>query len=257
MSDTVTLALEGTVSLSEFAAAMGRFEALIRALAAASEATGVLWQLDGLDYGSATATARGIPSNGAQPDQIDRVVRGFVEVGQALERGTTVPFSATVKHEACSLAALLGGSAIDEMRFDTADGGAVIRKAPTPAPLATTAPARTASYGAVTGRIQTLTNRTSLRFVVYDHLHDRAVPCYLVEGREAMMRQMWDRVATVEGWVTREPGTGRPLAVRRVSGVTPLAEVEPDAYKRARGAIPRADDEPLPEALTRRWRDAG
>lgn len=257
MSDTVTLALEGAVSLSEFAAAIGRFDALIRALAVDSEATGVVWKLDGLDYGSATATARGMPSNGAQPERIDRVVRGFFEVGQALEHGTTVPFSASVRQEARSLAALLGGSAIQEMRFETADGGAVIRGAPTAVTPAAKALARTASYGAVTGRIQTLTNRKSLRFVVYDHLHDRAVPCYLVEGREAMMRQMWDRVATVEGWVTRDPGTGRPLAVRRVSGVTPLTEVEPDAYKRARGAMPRADGEPLPEDLTRRLRDAG
>lgn len=96
---------------------------------------------------------------------------------------------------------------------------------------------RSGSYGAVTGRIQTLTSRNSLRFVVYDHLHDRAVSCYLVEGGQDMMREMWDRVATVEGWVSRDPESGRPLTVRRVSNVKALSEAEPDAYKRARGAL--------------------
>ena len=51
-----------------------------------------------------------------------------------------------------------------------------------------------------------------------------------------MMRQMWDRVATVEGWVSRDPETGRPMTVRECHNVTPLTEVEPQDYMQARGA---------------------
>jgi len=258
MSDTVTLELQGAVSLSEFSAAVARFEALIAALSVESDAAGVEWRLDALEYSSAITTARGVSMNGAAPERIDRVVRAYLEVGQALETGATIPFSLTVGQPARELASLLTGSGIEAIRFETADDEAIVRQPPAFAmPATTPAPSRTASYGAVTGRIQTLTSRNALRFVIYDHIHDRAVSCYLVEGRQAMMRQMWDRLATVEGWITRDPESGRPLTVRRVSDITPLPEVEPDGYKRARGALPRGPDEPLPEVLTRRLRDAG
>jgi len=258
MSDTVTLELQGTVSLSEFSTAVARFEALITALSAESDAAGIAWRLDALEYGSAITTARGVPMNGAVPERIDRVVRAYIEVGQALEAGATIPFSPTVRQPARELASLLTESGIEAIRFETADGDAIVRQPPMLATPATVpARPRTASYGAVTGRIQTLTSRNALRFSIYDHIHDRAVSCYLVEGTQAMMRQMWDRFATVEGWVTRDPESGRPLTVRRVLNITALPEVEPDAYKRARGALPRGPDEPLPEVLTRRLRDAG
>lgn len=259
MSDTVTLELQGTVSLSEFSTAVARFEALIAALTAESDGTGIAWQIAGLEYGSANTTARGVSMNGAIPERIDRVVRAYLAVGKALESGGTIPFSPAVTQNAHALADLLKGSAIEAIRFETADDDAIISHLPAlaAAPVVDAQRHRTASYGAVTGRIQTLSSRNSLRFVVYDHLHDRAVGCYLVEGRQAMMREMWDRVATVEGWISRDPKSGRPLTVRRVSNVTALTEAEPDGYKRAEGAIPRGSDEALPEVVIRRLRDAG
>jgi len=253
MSDTVTLSLQGTVSLPEFSAALAHFDALITALSAESDASTVVWQIEALEYSSATTTARAVPTNGTQPDQIDRVVRAFLEVGQALEEGHTVPFSNAVRKEAQALAGVLKGSAIDAIRFETAENDAIIREAP--ATPETPSTAQSASYGAVTGRVQTLMSRSELRFALYDHIHDRAVSCYLAEGGESMMREVWGRIATVEGWVTRDPKTGRPLTVRRVTNVTPLPEVEIDAYKAARGAVPRNDDDPLPEVLTREIRD--
>lgn len=253
MSDTVTLALQGSVSLSDFSAAVSRFDALIAALAADSHVHGVTWQIAALDVSSAIATARGVSQNGADnSDAIDRVVRAYLEVGQALEHGVTIPFSAPVTREAQGIADVLRGSAIEAIRFETAESDAIIRELPAAAPAATTE--RKEAYGSVTGRVQTLTSRNALRFIVYDHIHDRAVSCYLVEGRESMMRQMWDRVATVEGWISRDPVTGRPLTVRRVSNVTPLTEVEPQDYMKARGVLP-LDEDALPETVTRRLRD--
>lgn len=257
MSDTVTLELQGTVSLSDFSAAVARFETLIAALTAESDGGGIAWQIDALEYSSAITTARGVSTNGAIPERVDRVVRAYLEVGQALESGGTIPFSPVVKQSADALVGLLSGGTIEAIRFETADDDAIVRQPPTPAIPAAPAPRpRSASYGAVTGRIQTLTSRNALRFAIYDHIHDRAVSCYLVEGGQAVMREMWDRMATVEGWVSRDPESGRPLTVRRVSNVTALPEREPDGYKRARGAMPRVSDEPLPEVLIRRLRDA-
>jgi len=257
MSDTVTLELQGTVSLSDFSTAVARFDALIAALTAESDGGGIAWQIDALEYSSAITTARGVSTNGTIPERIDRVVRAYLEVGQALESGGTIPFSPVVKQSADALVRMLNGGTIKAIRFETADDDAIVRQPSTLTIPAAPAPRpRSASYGAVTGRIQTLTSRNALRFAIYDHIHDRAVSCYLVEGGQAIMREMWDRMATVEGWVSRDPESGRPLTVRRVSNVTPLPEREPDGYKRARGAMPRGNDEPLPEVLIRRLRDA-
>jgi hypothetical protein len=198
-----------------------------------------------------------VSESGAQPEQIARVVRAYLEVGQALEQGGTIPYSPAVRQEATGIADILRGSAIEAIRFETAESDAIIRKPAVAVPLPEVPVERDEAYGAVSGRVQTLTSRNSLRFILYDHIHDRAVSCYLVQGRESMMRQMWDRVATVEGWVSRDPATGRPLTVRRVSNVTPLVEVEPQDYMKARGALPLKDGDPLPEVATRRLRDAG
>jgi hypothetical protein len=254
MSDTVTLALDGTISLSEFASAVARFNGLVAALTADAKVQDVDWQIDALDYSSAITTARGVSKNGAKPEQISRVVRAYLEVGQALERGQTVPYSRKVRTEADGLRAVLRVSGVEAVRFETAEADAIIRTQPPP----TSVPVKRAeAYGAVTGRVQTLTSRNSLRFVLYDHIYEKAVTCYLAEGDESMMRQMWDRVATVEGWISRDPETGRPLTVRRIASVTALTEVEPQDYMNARGALPLTDSDPLPEAVTRRLRDAG
>ena len=257
MGDTVTLALDGAVSLSEFSPAVARFDALLAALTAESGGGAIAWQIDALEYSSAITTARGVSTNGPMPERIVRVVRAYIEVGQALESGEAIPFSTAVRQSADALAGLLAGPGIEAIRFETADDDAIVRKPPgRPMAEASAARKRSASYGAVTGRIQTLTSRNALRFALYDHIHDRAVSCYLVEGGEALMREMWDRLAIVEGWVSRDPESGRPLTIRRVSNITPLSEREPDAYKRACGAIPRGGGEPLPEVVLRRLRDA-
>lgn len=257
MSDTLTLALDGNVALSDFSTAVAHLSRLVAALAAEEKVEGVVWQIDDLEYSSAITTVRGIPENGTKPEEIDRVVRAYLEVGQALERGSTIPYPTTVQHEANGLAAILRESTVEAVRFETAESDAIVRKQALPTVTAPAPAERAQAYGAVTGRVQTLTSRNSLRFILYDHIHDRAVSCYLVEGRESMMRQMWDRVATIEGWVSRDPETGRPLTVRRVSSVTALTEVEPQDYMMARGALPLKDGDPLPEVFTRRLRDAG
>lgn len=259
MSDTVTFALQGTVSLSEFSIAVARLQGLIGALASEAQAGSVTWQLDALEGGSASLTARGVAENGVPPERIDRVVRDYLEVGRALEQRTTIPYPPAVRREAEALVEVLNSAQIEEVRFETDESEAIVRKASEARAAARGAPAtgRRGAYGAVTGRVQTLTSRTRLRFVVYDHIHDRAVPCYLVEGREDMMREMWNGMAHIEGWVTRDPESGRPLAVRRVTRVTPITEADPRDYLRARGALPLTPGAELPEQAIRRLRDAG
>lgn len=254
--DTVTLALDGEVSLDQFAEAVSRFHKLVEALSKEVGARDIAWRLDDLRYSSAVATARGVSLNGTRPDAIERVVRSFLEVGQSLAAGKPVPFHRPVQKEAQGLTAVLkNGNGLKAVRFETADEDAIVREALEGVPVRVAPVRPQASYGAVTGRVQTLTSRSALRFTLYDRLHDRAVSCYLAEGREAVMREMWDRIATVEGRVTRDPETGRPLAVRKITKVTPIEEVGPQDYQRARGALPPEPEAEGPEAVIRRLRD--
>jgi len=110
------------------------------------------------------------------------------------------------------------------------------------------------AYGGVQGRVQTLTNRGGLRCTLYDTLFDRAVSCYLEQGHEDIMRDVWGRVAVVEGLVSRDQITGRPQVVRGVRNVTVVRQTRSDAWTSTRGILPPGPAEP--EVVIRALRDA-
>ena len=112
------------------------------------------------------------------------------------------------------------------------------------------------ALGAVEGRVQTLTERKSLRFTLYDGLHDRAVSCYVREDQQEVMRDWWGKRAIVEGEVSRDIESGRPIAVRKITRVQVLSEVERGSYLSARGVAPMKPGSPLPEEVIRWLRDA-
>lgn len=255
MSDTVTLELLGRVSLEQFADAVARFQRLVVALSEESKAH-VRWEIEALNAGSAKVTSRGVPENGTVPSRIEQVVRNYLEVGQALEAQMTIPYPQRITKEASGFTALLR-SGVEAVRFETAESEATVRQAAPHLPAPPPEHRQHESYGAVSGRVQTLTSRSRLRFTLYDRLYDRAVSCYLAEGRESLMREMWDKLATVEGLVTRDGRSGRPLAVRNIARVTKLEEGAPQDYMKARGVLPLAPDDPSPEEAIRRLRNGG
>ncbi len=237
--DTVTLGLQGDVSLAKFADAVRGFANLIQALSAEESVPGARWEVTGLEAGSAVATATGI-AEGAE-EGIGRVVVAYLEVGRALMEGTTIPYASHVRDHAIGLTRLLGGG-VDAITFETADDEATIVAAPTAEVPAVPTESRQA-YGTVTGRVQTLTNRSGLRFVLYDALHDKAVSCYIDEEMEDEARDIWGKLATVEGWVSRDPVTDRPLRVRRIRRIVVEDEGDPRGYEGARGAVPRGEQD--------------
>lgn len=253
-NDTVTLALDGEIVLSDFAEAVRRFDSLIKALAKTEGAANVEWIVEQLEVSSAVATARGVAANG-QPagviaEEVERVVRSYLEVGLSLERGEPLEVPSTVEREARGIVAVLG-ERVKTVRFETAEAEATVEVV-TPAKSSTPYPQ---TFGAVEGRIQTLSSRGGLRFTLYDTLHDKAVSCYLTEGFEDQMRDAWGRRALVEGRVTRHPETGRPLAIRGITAVEVLPEVARHAYRDLRGLSPRGSLSA--EDAIRRLRDAG
>lgn len=252
-NDTVTLALDGDVSLREFAEAVEGFDGLVRALARAEKVTHVDWLVAQLEVSSALATARGVSRNG-QPmdvvrDEVERVVRGYLRVGHSLERGEPFPYPTAVERPARGITGVLNGR-VTSVRFETAEAEAIVA-----VPTVTAPKPLTPTYGAVEGRVQTLTSRGGLRFTLYDTFFDKAVSCYLAEDYESVMRDAWGRRAVVEGLVTREAQTGRPLAVRGVTHVEVLPEVPLREYRNLRGIAPSRTVSA--EEAIRRLRDAG
>jgi hypothetical protein len=250
--ETVTFALEGDVSLEQFSSGVQHFAGLMKALSNDADAANLRWAVVGLEVSSAIATVEAVRENGYRVDQVEQVVRSYLEVGEALAAGETIPFPPPVQKEARALAGILQ-MGVRSIRFETAEADAIIEEAPARPPTSEAS----ADYGAVTGRVQSLSSRAGLRFTLFDLLHDRAVSCYLAEGNEDLMRGVWDMVATVEGLVSRDRVTGRPIAVRQITDVSVVRdEGEPDGYRRARGAQLRVAGDPAAEERIRRLRDA-
>lgn len=246
---TLTLALEGEITSTQFAQAMTKLDNLVRAITAEVGANrDVKWVVDDLQKSSAVATLRAVTDS---PEKADQAIQVYEQVGRALSEGLPVPFSKKIDDSARALVGILGGG-ITSIRFETASLDSPI----TSAPPTLAARAISDAYGAVEGRIQTLTNRASLRFTLYDTLHDKGVSCYLDEGQEERMRDLWGKMAVVEGLVSRSPESGRPLTIRNITRIERTTEEPEGDYTRAIGIISIPEGAPMPEEIIRRMRDA-
>ena len=250
--DSVTLALGGTVPVRGFATAIDR---LAKALAqlSADEGARIEWVLSGLDFGSATATTTGRPSDAESEPLVSRVVAGFAEASEAVAYGRPTRRSQRTLQLLQEIADLIGDG-IDEVRFETADREVVITA--TEDGRTRTRAEAAKDRGTVVGRVQTLQGRGQLRFTLYDLTYDRAVACYLQPDQQELMRGAWGHLVEVEGVVSRDPVTNVPLAVRQVTNVQLFPEPDPEGYLTARGAV-RAPGSPPGEDVIRRLRDAG
>lgn len=262
--NTVTLALDGEVALDEFANALFGFSELVAALSEESGAH-LDWVIDDLQYSSAVATARGI----GESKGIERVVTSYADVGVSLENNAPIRHSRRVQ-KAVRRIFSRHYRKTRSIRFETAEREAVIptetvRIAPytseqatltEPAPAVSPIKRVVSTYGAVRGRIQTLTSRGGLRFTLFDLLHDKAVSCYFKEGEQDKIRDLWGSLAIVEGLISRDPISGRPLAIRQVDNMTQVAEPSGKFdYQEARGVAPSLNGL-TPEEAIRRVRDA-
>ena len=264
-AQTLTIVLDGEIALREFARVIGSFYELVSALTFEFGTPDLDWMLDDLQVSSAIATARA--SN--EPESAARVALAFAEVGHALESGLVLSphFSRRVT-AAASKVVTISDSRVRSVRFETPARESVIAIKPVGLPaLMGLSPmeldsqrlalARPQARGAIKGRIQALSNRGGLRFTLYDLFSDKAVGCYVAEGKEELLRNVWGKLAVVEGLVTRDPLSGRPMTIRQVSNVTLGAEFEPGnrAYEAARGVLPTAHGLSAEDAV-RKVRDA-
>ena len=241
--DTLTFAIGGRVEIGQFQQGITRFQQLVVALTHGSE---VSWVVEDLQHGSAVTTLRG------EAGDIGTVGKDCSRVRQHRQGpgvGRTLLFGRPVNQAAEAIKAL--AQSVEYIRFETPTGDYTILgngKAPHRRTFSV-------SIGAISGRVQTLSNRGGLRFNVYDTVHDKAVGCYLQLGQEELMREAWGRRARVSGRVSREHDSGRPVAVRQILDIEILEDIAPGSYRLARGAVPWQPGDELPEDVIRRLRD--
>ncbi len=249
--NTLTIALEGDVLLSQFAETIRRFTNLVDMLSQeVADNEPIEWIIDDLQAGSALATVIGLAK---EEEPVLRVVSAYGKVGRALQRNEPVPFSTAVAREAAAITQVIQDK-ITAMRFETAQSDSIIYGAFDSRRKASATPR--VALGMVRGTVQALSSRGKLKFTLYDSIFDKPISCYVQDGREDVMREIWGKRVAVMGRVTREPDNGRPTVVRNITSIEPIQEAAPDSYKRARGALPWSEQDEPAEVSIRRLRDA-
>jgi hypothetical protein len=247
--DILTLALEGEVSLQDFASVIHNFNLLLVQLSAEVGGNAdIEWVIDDLSAGSATATFRG---NYQDINVVESVVDAYERVGSALALGVQIPYSDKVKRYSTELTGIINGK-ISAVRFETQTndywiGGKLQGEKSASIKY---------SFGTVKGTVETLSKHKTLSFTLWDSLFDKSVKCYFKEGEEEKMRDIWGKKAVVSGRLGRQPLTGKVVVVRDVNYVRPLEEVEPGSYQHARGALQWKESEETAEEMIRRLRNA-
>lgn len=252
-NDSLTLVLNGEVSLANYIQALGGLQELIKALQAEVDpAAQVDWIVDELEKGSAVTTFRG---RGASPGVIHKVVHGFEGVGRALQKGTRPKHSPKVNQAIDRIISVMGES-VPSIRFITDAVDADIYPPADSGKNSTASKALPSAHGCIRGRVQTISNRHGLRFTLYDAIDDRPILCFLAPGNESVMKNAWGKLALVEGIVRRDALSGKPTTIREIRKVVPLKET--GSYRDAIGVAPRREGDILsPEDAIRRLRDAG
>jgi len=254
--NTVSLVLNGDVTLEDFSRAIGAFGRLLEALR--TEVAGdakIEWVVEEMAGGSATTVFRGEVEDEADQGAVTEVVDAFEQVGVAVQSGKPVPYLSAAPYlsqirqivDGRVTSVVLGTEAIDaELALpviEAADSLSVVE----PGPRET--------FGTVRGRVQTMTNRHRYRFTLFEQNTDRAVSCYYEQERENEVKAAYGNMAVVEGWVRRNPYTGQPTSIRQITNIVVFPTIDRGSYRQARGVAPGPVGGLSPEAAVRKVRD--
>jgi hypothetical protein len=248
--ETLTLALEGEVTLDEFAKAIGNLNLLLNQLTKeVTKNADVAWLIDELYAGSAVATFRGV--NG-DLSEVENIVNAYEDVGDSLQTGRKFSYSSVAERYARDLVSIIDHR-ITSVRFETAEKDFVIASRPT---ANIQEPQIKYAWSSVKGKIETLSERKKLSFTLWDSLYDKPVSCYFKEEQKDTMRNAWGRRAIVSGKVGRRTETGRPVVIREMRQIRLVDDVEPGSFRKAKGIFPWTPNSELPEDTLRRLRSA-
>jgi hypothetical protein len=253
--DSLTIVLNGEVTLGDFSIAVNELFRLVTGLGTdVARDTSIEWMIDSLEAGSAIATIKGFVEEGKDRGAIEKVVDAYLDIGRSIQKGEQIGYSKQVQTAANRITSLVNGR-IKSIRFETIDADVELFSRPQIFYEMEKAGFLKANFGAVRGRVQSMTSRRGLRFTLYDLINDRGISCYLAQGSEDIMREAWGRIALVEGLVKRDPETGQPTTVRNVRDIHIISEGKLGDYREAIGAAKGFLGDELPEDVIRRGRD--
>lgn len=254
--NTVSLVLNGDVTLEDFSKAISAFGKLLEALRneVASDAK-IDWVVQELEAGSATTVFRGEVEDDADQGAVTEVVDAFEQVGVAVQSGKPVPYLGAAPYLS-QIRQIVNGRvssvilATDEVDAELAAPGIDVPHLDAPVEQGPRE-----SFGTVRGRVQTMTNRRGYRFTLFELNTDRAVSCFYEPERETEVIAAYGNMAIVEGWVRRNPYTGQPTSIRRITKIVVFPAIDRGSYRQARGIAPGRVGGLSPEAAVRKVRD--
>lgn len=245
----VTLALEGEVTLEDFAATLTNFTQLMDELSKfVAQSADIVWVIDELHAGSAEVTAIGVSE---QTEAVTRAVRAYEVIAESLETGQSIPYPSNVTDKAVAITRVINGR-ISAVRFQTSEVDRVVSTAFT----GQARKSNISAFGMVKGQVETLNRRRGLKFTLYDDVLDKPIICHIRPDQEELVREIWGKRVMVTGIIEREPEKGHARSVKEVTDISLVIEVDPESYKVARGVIPWYEGDEPPEVSVRRMRDA-
>lgn len=246
--ESVTLALNGEVPIDQFATAIHHWAAMLAKLSQhINPGTRSEWIIEDLQPGSATTTARGEADD---PAILRPVMQAYAAIGRDLQVGREPAYPPDIRQHARAIIRQIGAN-ITSVRFETPDEDVTIGGHGE----VTEAPIQYRAFGAVGGRVQTVSSWRRLGFTLYDSIFDRGVSCYLQAAQQHLIADKWDKRVLVEGVVSRDPESGRPVAIRDIAKIVLIGEDERGDYRDAAGLFPLEPGEESGTVVLRRIRD--
>lgn len=249
MKNKIGMKLYGEVPLDLYAKTLQNLHTLITELTKQIEpGTKIEWSIDELEVGSAFT---GIKGYYHEMEKVEKVVIGFETTGVALSTNRPIPYNQKVTKAANQLIKVINGK-VSSIDFITSpDFFVEVYQSPD----IENAKDKTLIYGTITGRVETLSSRQTLRFILYDNLFDRAIKCIVDEDKKELLKEIWDKDVIVTGQIRRDALTGRPSEVRNIEDIKIISDKPQGNFLRARGIIPWKEGTEKAENIIRRLRD--
>lgn len=230
---TLSLELEGEVSLPDLAAAITALQGIADALGnRVAPGTRIRWVVQDLEAGSARAEAVGVFED-ADADNDDAI---FDQIISELERNARAseslqPVDPALQSQFDQLTAMVNGH-VTGVRIGGDERYELKSPDPGELPRLVVLADRVSDLGEVTGRVEAMNAHRGNWFALYEPVHGKRVrvnvPAHMVEE----MDDAWLRLVTVAGTVTRD-AYGHPISVRDLMRITVHDDPEPGAWRRA------------------------
>ncbi|MCW1970952.1 MAG: hypothetical protein KIH69_022815 [Anaerolineae bacterium] len=247
--ESLILALDGEISLENFAQAIDGFLGVVRTLATEIMPSQPFdWVIDDLEYGSAIVSVR--PSQTLVPNELTTLGKRYLMLGYALNSGNQGQLSPAIFKAGQRLLSVVSTG----IRFETSDDEVIIKPYKNEVNMPVYPQARH-SFGVVRGTVQTLSRRKGVRFILYDVMFDKPVSCYLTTGQEDMVKNYWGCRVSVSGQISRDGLTGVPLSIRNITNISSSEPSEPGSWRKAKGVLKNVFDTSS-ERVIRELRDA-